>query len=60
MDDIPEVGSEIWYPASWECGVVDSVLMGDNQVIAIIVRREDGSRIAIDCQDNEFSTAVLQ
>ena len=46
-----KVGTPVWFPTMWELGVLDSVLEGDNgAVIAYIIRKDDGTKVAIDMQ----------
>lgn len=50
-DNYLPVGTPIWFPAKWECGVIDSILAGPGgKVMAYVVKREDGSKVAIDMQ----------
>lgn len=45
------VGSKVWFPVQWEEATLDSVLTGaDDEVLAYVLRREDGSVITIDAQ----------
>ena len=51
MEEEIAVGTEVWYPSKWEIGVVDSVLRGpDGSVMAYVLRREDGTKVAVDMQ----------
>ena len=48
--EIP-VGSKVWFPAVWEVGTLDSILLGSNgRVIAYVVKKDDGSKVAVDMQ----------
>jgi hypothetical protein len=50
-DDFLPVGTQIWFPSKWECGTVDSILSGPGgQIIAYVVRKESGEKVAIDMQ----------
>jgi hypothetical protein len=52
-DDL--VGQKVWFPVEWEQAEVDSVLTGiDNEVIAYILRRDNGQLVAIDVQMREI------
>lgn len=49
------IGKRVWFPIQWEQAEVDSVLTGGaNDVIAYILRRDDGTLIAIDVQMREI------
>lgn len=46
-----EVGTKVWFPSVWEVGTLDSVLLGNNgRVIAYIIAKDDGTKVAIDMQ----------
>jgi hypothetical protein len=50
----PPIGTRLWFPALWECGTLDSVLEGNNgQVIAFVIRKDDGTLTAVDMQVTE-------
>lgn len=52
-DDL--VGQKVWFPVQWEQAEVDSILTGtDNEVIAYILRRDNGQLVAIDVQMREI------
>jgi hypothetical protein len=52
-DDL--VGQKVWFPVEWEQAEVDSILTGsDNEVIAYILRRDNGQLVAIDVQMREI------
>lgn len=52
-DDL--VGKKVWFPSEWEQAEVDSILTGPNdEVIAYILRREDGRIFALDMQMREL------
>jgi hypothetical protein len=52
-DDL--VGQKVWFPVQWEQAEVDSILTGtDDDVIAYILRRENGQLVAIDVQMREI------
>lgn len=45
------VGQRVWFPIQWEEGTLDSFLMGsDGEVLAYVIRRDDGTIFAIDAQ----------
>lgn len=49
------VGQKVWFPVQWEQAEVDSILTGtDNEVIAYILRRDNGQLVAIDVQMREI------
>jgi len=55
MDAESLIGQRVWFPSEWEEGTMDSYLMGsDGEVIAYIIRRDDGRIIAIDAQMREL------
>lgn len=46
-----QVGTKVWFPSVWEVGTLDSVLLGNNgRVIAYIIAKDDGTKVAIDMQ----------
>lgn len=46
-----EIGTKVWFPSVWEVGTLDSVLLGNGeQVIAYIIAKDDGTKVAIDMQ----------
>lgn len=46
-----EIGTKVWFPSVWEIGILDSVLIGnEGRVIAYIIAKDDGSKVAIDMQ----------
>jgi len=48
--DIP-VGAKVWFPAVWEVGTLDSILLGGNgRVIAYVIKKDDGTKVAVDMQ----------
>jgi hypothetical protein len=52
-DDL--VGKKVWFPVEWEQAEVDSILTGiENEVIAYILRRDNGQIVAIDVQMREI------
>ncbi len=45
------IGTAVWFPSQWECGTIDSVLTGaHNEVLAYIVMKADGTKVAVDMQ----------
>jgi len=53
MDDM--IGRRVWFPVEWEQGTLDSILVGnDREVIAYIIRRDDGRIFALDMQSREL------
>jgi hypothetical protein len=47
----PRVGHRVWFPVEWEEATLDSVLTGgEGQVIAYVLKRDDGTILAIDAQ----------
>lgn len=49
------IGKKVWFPSEWEQAEIDSILTGsNNEVIAYILKREDGTLIAIDMQMREI------
>jgi len=52
-DDL--IGKKVWFPVEWEEAEVDSILTGHgDDVIAYILRRKDGTLVAIDMQMREI------
>jgi hypothetical protein len=48
--DLP-VGTKVWFPAVWEVGTLDSILLGSNgRIIAYVIKKDDGSKVAVDMQ----------
>ena len=62
-DDEPgflPIGTPVWFPSKWECGTVDSILSGpQGTVLAYVIKKEDGTKVAIDMQTIE-PTGSLQ
>lgn len=55
MDDEALVGQRVWFPVAWEEATLDSILHGiRGNVIAYILKRDDGRFIAIDSQMREL------
>ena len=49
-----ERGTVMFYPSQWDCGTLDSVLTDSyGNVIAYILEKEDGSKVAVDMQITE-------
>lgn len=49
-----EIGTKVWFPAVWEVGRLDSVLLGNSgNVIAYVIEKEDGTKVAVDMQVTE-------
>lgn len=49
------IGKKVWFPTEWEEAEVDSILTGHgDDVIAYILRRKDGTLVAIDMQMREI------
>jgi len=45
------VGERVWFPVQWEEATLDSVLTGsEDEVLAYIIRRDDGRVLTIDAQ----------
>ena len=50
-----EIGTKVWFPSVWEVGTLDSVLVGNSgKVIACVIKKEDGTKVAIDMQVAEI------
>jgi hypothetical protein len=44
-------GERVFFPSQWDSGILDSVLYDTrNQVIAYIIKLDDGKKVAIDMQ----------
>ena len=49
------IGQRVWFPVEWEEAELDSILEGANgEVIAYVLRRDDGTLVAIDSQMRQF------
>jgi hypothetical protein len=45
------MGERVFFPSHWDSGILDSVLYDThNQVIAYIIKLDDGKKVAIDMQ----------
>jgi hypothetical protein len=45
------IGQRVFFPSQWNSGILDSVLHdSQNNVIAYIIRLDDGKKVAIDIQ----------
>ena len=50
-----EIGTKVWFPSVWEVGILDSVLVGNSgKVIAYVIKKDDGTKVAIDMQVAEI------
>lgn len=55
MDEDELIGKRVWFPVEWEQAEVDSILTGPkDDVIAYILRRDDGTLVCIDMQMREI------
>lgn len=55
MDEEALIGQRVWFPVEWEEATLDSVLRGiRGEIIAYILKRDDGQFIAIDNQMREL------
>jgi hypothetical protein len=44
-------GKRVFFPSQWDSGIMDSVLYdAHNNVIAYIIKMDDGKKVAIDMQ----------
>lgn len=49
------IGERVWFPVEWEEATLDSILEGARgEVIAYVLRRDNGTLIAIDSQMREM------
>ncbi len=53
---IPLPGESIWFPTEWEQGTVDSVVMDNEEISEIIIRKIDGSQISLSYDTGETVT----
>jgi hypothetical protein len=53
---IPLRGESIWFPTEWEQGTVDSVVMDNEEISEIIIRKTDGSQISLSYDTGETVT----
>lgn len=55
MDEADLIGQRVWFPTAWEEATLDSLLTGPRgEVMAYILKRDDGRFIAIDAQMREL------
>jgi hypothetical protein len=48
------LGTQVWFPSKWECGTIDSILSGPGgTILAYVIKKEDGTKVAIDMQTVE-------
>lgn len=46
-----EIGERVWFPSQWDTGILDSILHDTKgNVIAYIIRLDDGKKVALDMQ----------
>jgi hypothetical protein len=51
-----EVGGDIWFPVQWERGTVEAIIAEGDDITTVLIRKADGTQIALDYADGETVT----
>ena len=51
-----QVGGDIWFPVQWERGTVEVIIAEGDEITTVLIRKADGTQIALDYADGETVT----